>query len=365
MLLKLIGYIYNQNTLWEDLGRILHFLPGWLKVFLAGGFAIVFIAAFLVIMVMFQTWLERKEAGRIQSRHGPMRVGLWHGWAQPIADTIKLLLKEDITPKACDLWVFRLAPIVVFIPAFMAYVCVPFGNGLIASDLNLGVIYILAITSLVVTAIIMAGWSSGNKFAVMSAFRSAAQIVSYEIPMIIAILSAVLAVGSFKMGDFVAAQQNFWLILFFPVQTIAFLIYFISAVAETNRAPFDLPEAESELVAGYFTEYSGMKFALFFLAEYTNMVTVSAVATTIFLGGWTLFGLENIIPPFFIFLGKVLFLLFVIIWFRWTFPRLRIDQLMNFCWKVLLPLSLIILVLSGLLASVNVYDRVFDLINNI
>jgi len=304
---------------------------------------------------MFQTWLERKEAGHIQSRHGPMRVGLWHGWAQPLADTIKLLLKEDITPKGVDLWVFRLAPIIVFIPSFMAYVCIPFGNGMTASDLNVGIIYIVAITGLVVTAIIMAGWSAGNKYAIMSAFRSGAQIVSYEVPMVISILSVIIVVGSFKMGDFVTAQQYCWLVF---LQPLAFLIYFISAVAETNRAPFDLPEAESEIVAGYFIEYTGMKFALFFLAEYTNMVTVSAIATTLFLGGWTLFGLERIIPPFLIFLAKVLALIFVIIWFRWTFPRLRVDQLMNFCWKILLPLSLINLVFTGLLSILGLYNRI-------
>ncbi len=347
-MLQYLDYIYNLNHLWKFLGEHTGFLPSWVKVFIAGGFSIVLIAAFLVIMVMFQTWLERKEAGHIQSRHGPMRVGVWHGWAQPLADTIKLLLKEDITPKGVDLWVFRLAPIIVFIPSFMAYVCIPFGNGMTASDLNVGIIYIVAVTGLVVTAIIMAGWSAGNKYAIMSAFRSGAQIVSYEVPMVISILSVILLVGSFKMGDFVKVQQEYcWLIF---LQPLAFLIYFISAVAETNRAPFDLPEAESEIVAGYFIEYTGMKFALFFLAEYTNMVTVSAVATTLFLGGWTLFGLERIIPPFLIFLVKVLALVFVIIWFRWTFPRLRVDQLMNFCWKILLPLSLANLVFTGLLS---------------
>jgi len=357
---------YDQRILWDFLGRKLEFFPDWLTVFVAGAFALVLIAAFLVVMVMLQTWMERKIAGHIQSRHGPMRVGLFHGWAQPIADTIKLLLKEDITPQRVDLWVFRLAPIIVFIPSFMAYVCVPFGSGLMASELNVGIIYIVAVTSIVALAIIMAGWSTNNKYAAMSAFRSAAQIVSYEVPMVICVLTAIVMVGSLKMGDFVDYQNPWWIVLCpIPVGLVAFITYFIAAVAETNRAPFDLPEAEAELVAGFFVEYTGMKFALFFLAEYTNMVTVSAVATTLFLGGWRLFGLETIIPPFLIFLVKVLFLLSCIMWFRWTFPRLRIDQLMNFCWKVLLPISLVNFIITAFLANLGIFNWIYPGLYNL
>ena len=357
---------YQQSIMWEFLGDKLQFLPSWLLIFVAGAFSLVMIAAFLVVMVMLQTWMERKIAGHIQSRHGPMRVGWFHGWAQPLADTIKLLLKEDITPKAVDLWVFRLAPIIVFIPSFMAYVCIPFGDGLMASELNVGIIYIVAITSIVALAIIMAGWSTNNKYAAMSAFRSAAQIVSYEVPMVICVLSVIIMVGSLKMGAFVEAQQGLW---FIWLQPLAFLIYFVAAIAETNRAPFDLPEAEAELVAGFFVEYTGMKFALFFLAEYTNMVTVSAVATTLFLGGWRsplcFLGVQ-LLPPFIWFLVKVLFLVGCIMWFRWTFPRLRIDQLMNFCWKVLLPLSLLNFIVTAIIAATGAYDFIlkkFPLIN--
>lgn len=355
-------YLYDLNNVWNYLGDKLSFIPKPMLVFIGGGFAFVMVAAFLVIMVMLQTWMERKIAGHVQSRHGPMLCGKFHGWAQPIADTIKLLLKEDITPKVVDLWVFRLAPIVVFIPSVMAYACLPFGRGLIATDLQLGVIYITAITSMVVIAIIMAGWAAGNKYAAMSAFRSAAQIVSYEVPMVICVLSVILVVGSYRMSDFVDYQIPLPLVI---VQPLAFLIYFVAAVAETNRAPFDLPEAEAELVAGFFVEYTGMKFALFFLAEYTNMVTVSAVAATLFLGGWRFFGLETIIHPFFIILVKILILLSCIIWFRWTFPRLRVDQLMNFCWKILLPLSLINFTVTGFLVVFGVYDLIYKYLGQV
>lgn len=289
--------------------------------------------AFISVSVMFLIWLERKVSGHIQTRFGPMRVG-WHGWLQPIADTIKLLLKENIVPEDADRIVYFLAPVVVFVSAFLAYVCIPFGEKLIARDLNMGILYILAVTSLGVISIFMAGWSSSNKYSLLGAMRAAAQIVSYEVPLVLAVLGVILACGSLSMTKIVAAQKGAWFIF---TQPLSFLIYITAALAETNRAPFDIPEAESELVAGFHTEYSGMKFAMFFLAEYANMFTVSAIAATLFFGGW--------LAPFNIFSGpawfliKVYAILFFMMWARWTWPRLRVDQLMKFAWQVMLPLA--------------------------
>ncbi len=272
-----------------------------------------------------------------------MRVGGWHGWAQSIADGIKLLLKEDIIPTRADRPIFMLAPIVVFAASLATYVVIPFGPGLIVEDLNIGVLYIIAISSLAVVGIIMAGWSSNNKYAALGALRSAAQAVSYEVPLVISLLGPLLLVGSLSMVKIVEAQQNIWFIL---VQPLAFVLYFTCAVAETNRLPFDIPEAESELVAGFHVEYSGMRFAIFFLAEYANMFVVCAIATTVFLGGWR----GPLLHPVVWFLLKTYFLLFVMMWLRWTLARVRVDQLMNVAWKVLLPLAFLNLGVTGLAA---------------
>ena len=311
------------------------------------------VAAFSFIMVfdMFAIWLERKVAGHIQDRLGPMYTGGWHGWAQTLADGMKLILKEDIVPTAADRWLFVFAPYVVFLGTLPVFAVLPFSQKLIAADFNLGIFYVISVSSLVVIGILMAGWGSNNKYTLFGALRSAAQLVSYEIPMAITLITIVLVVGGMGMQEIIRHQATNglgwggifgWHIFRNPFLFIAFFIYYICALAECNRAPFDLAEAESELVSGYFTEYSGMRFAFFFLAEYANMFAVSAIATTLFLGGWQ--------SPFGSFLSgpawqpvwfvlKAMLLVFVQMWVRWTLPRLRVDQLMAVCWKYLLPIA--------------------------
>ena len=322
------------------------------------------VLGYISVAAMFLIWWERKISAHIQVRFGPMRVGGWHGWAQSIADGIKLLLKEDIIPARADKLVFVLAPMVVFAAALAGYVTIPFGPGLIVRDLNIGILYMVAISSLTVVGIIMAGWSSNNKYATLGALRSAAQAVSYEVPLVLAVLGPVMLAGTMSMGKLVDAQGGTWLGFLprwyiFP-QIVAFLVYFICALAECNRLPFDIPEAESELVAGFHVEYSGMRFAIFFLAEYANMFAVAAIATTLFLGGWrgpwiALPGLPTGVVQglfgIFWFLGKCYFLIFVMMWLRWTLNRLRVDQLMDFSWKVLLPIAFANLVITGLVLT--------------
>jgi NADH-quinone oxidoreductase subunit H len=303
--------------------------------------AAIAVILFISVSVMFMIWWERKISAHIQVRYGPMRVGGWHGWAQSIADGIKLLIKEDIIPAGADRFVFALAPMVVFAAALTAYVIIPFGPNLIVSDLNIGVLFYISISSLTVVGIIMAGWSSNNKFSALGALRSAAQAVSYELPLVVSILGVIMTVGSLSMIDIVEAQKGMWFIV---PQFAGFLIFLIAGIAECNRLPFDIPEAESELVAGFHVEYSGMRFAIFFLAEYANMFTVSAIAATLFLGGWR----GPLLPPWLWFLLKVYFLIFVMMWLRWTLARLRVDQLMNVGWKYLLPLAFLNLGVTGL-----------------
>jgi NADH-quinone oxidoreductase subunit H len=302
------------------------------------------IVAFISLSVLFMVWWERKVSGHMQSRFGPMRTG-WHGWLQTIIDAIKLILKEDTTPETADKGGFLIAPIIVFVSAFMAYICIPFGKGLIVKDLNIGILYIMAITTFTVIGLLTAGWSSNNKYSILGGFRSAAQIISYEVPLTLSVLGVVLLAGTLSMQSIVNSQKNVWS-WFIWRQPVGFLIYLTAAIAEINRTPFDIPEAEQELVAGFNVEYSGMKFAMFFFAEYANLFLVSAIATTLFLGGWN----GPILPSWIWFFIKSFFLVFVIMWFKWTFPRLRVDQLMDFAWKFLLPLAFLNLILTGLLA---------------
>lgn len=298
---------------------------------------------FVAVSVMFMIWLERRLSARFQARIGPNRVG-FQGFLQPIADVIKLLGKEDIVPSCADRLVHLCAPIIVFTAAFMAYLCLPFGPGLIAMNLNIGILYIFSVTSLGVIGILMAGWGSNNKYSLLGGMRSVAQIVSYEIPLVLSIIGVVMITNTLSLTGIVYAQKGFFNWFIFS-QPLAFIIYIISATAELNRVPFDIPEAESELTAGYHTEYSGIKFGIFFLAEFANMFMVSGIATCLFLGGWNGFGF---LPAPIWFLLKCYMVIFLLIWFRWTFPRFRIDQLMNLGWKVLTPLAFINILLTGI-----------------
>lgn len=318
-------------------------LPAWLVelIEMVGAAAMVLGMAFLI--VLFLVWWERKLSGHFQQRLGPMRTG-WHGWLQTIADGIKLFQKEDIIPHNVDRKVFYWAPVICFASSYAAFACMPWGKGLWPTDLNIGILYIFAITTFVVISLLMAGWSSNNKYALLGGMRSAAQIVSYEVPLTLSVLGVVIVTQSLSMVSIVEAQDKVYKWFIFR-QPLGFLIYLIAATAETNRAPFDIPEAEQELVAGFNIEYSGMKFAMFFLAEFLNLFLVSAIAATLFLGGWH----GPFLPSWLWFLGKTMFIVFVIIWFKWTYPRLRVDQLMEFCWKFLLPLAFLNLILAGII----------------
>ncbi|MBM3464857.1 MAG: NADH-quinone oxidoreductase subunit NuoH, partial [Armatimonadetes bacterium] len=295
---------------------------------------LVLVIGFISVSVLFLIWLERKVSARIQRRMGPMLAGIpwlnaksmWLGGIfQTAADAIKLLIKEDLTPAEVDKLVYFLAPMLVFTASLMSYVVIPFGDGLSVTDLNVGVVYLLAVSSIAVLAIMMAGWGSNSKYSLLGGLRSVAQMISYEIPMIFALLGPVLMAGSLSMQDIVKAQAaSHWFII---PNIIGFIVFIIAGTAETNRPPFDLPEGESELVAGFVTEYSGMKFAMFFLAEFSNLFVVSAVATTLFLGGWAFPGLDAIADPairtlvsFLVFLVKTYVIILLLMWIRWTFP---------------------------------------------
>ena len=303
------------------------------------------VIALVSVNALFLIWMERKVSAHMQLRPGPMEVGP-HGAIQTVADALKLMGKELITPEEVDKPIFWLAPIVIFLPVLLSFLVIPFSQTWIIRDMNVGIVLILAFSTLSVLAILMAGWASNNKYAVFGAIRSVAQNVAYEIPLLITVMSIILMVGSFKLTDIVAAQSSYWFVL---VQPLAFILYIICATAETNRAPFDLPEAESELVAGFHTEYTGMRFALFFLAEYTNMFIVSAVATVLFLGGWH----GPFLPGVIWFLLKVYAVIFLLMWFRWTFPRVRFDQLITFAWKILIPLAFVNLLITALVLKLR------------
>jgi len=276
----------------------------------------------------------------MQRRIAAKEVGPF-GLIQPIADSLKLLGKELLTPVNVDKPLFYLAPVFIFIPVLVSFVVIPFDACLQVKDINVGILVILAFSSLSVFSILIAGWGSNNKYSLIGAVRSVAQNIAYEIPLLLSLLPVIFMVNSLSLKDIVEFQRGGWFV--WKWQFFAFLIYFIAAVAETNRTPFDLPEAESELVAGFHTEYSGMRFAIFFLAEYTNIMIVSAVAATFFLGGY----LGPVLPGFVWFLIKTYFLVFVILWFRWTFPRVRFDQLLNFSWKILIPVGFVNLIVTG------------------
>ncbi|HUJ27570.1 MAG TPA: NADH-quinone oxidoreductase subunit NuoH [Myxococcales bacterium] len=310
---------------------------------------------FAAITAGIFSWAERRVAARMQSRVGPNRVGPG-GFLQWIADAVKLLLKEDLVPDEADSILFRAAPYFMMVGFACVFVALPFSHRLIVADMNVGIFYILAVTALIVVGIIMSGWSSNSKWSLFGAIRSSAQIISYEIPAGMALMIPVLLAGTMSTQGIIRAQGGWpwqWFLFDNPAATAAFFIYFISALAEGNRTPFDLPEAESELVSGYNTEYSGMRFSYFFLVEWGNMWVMSALAVTMFLGGWQLPGLspEHFdaltggtavlaeIASLLLFALKTLFFVFVVMWLRWTLPRIRVDQMMNMCWKYLVPIS--------------------------
>jgi NADH-quinone oxidoreductase subunit H len=329
--------------------------PGWVVVALITALPALACFTFVALATLVYVYAERKISGFMQDRIGPNRVGPW-GLLQTIADTVKLLMKEAVFPKNVDRKLFIIGPILVNVGAFMPFLVIPWGERLQPADLNVGVLYVVAIASLSTIGIIMAGWASNNKYSLFGAMRSAAQIVSYEIPTIMILLVPVMIVGSLSLKDITQAQagglQNWFLFRYFPLLPIAFVCFFVAGLAETNRAPFDIPEAESELVAGFHTEYSGFFFACFFMAEYTEMFILSATASVLFLGGYLAPhpALQQIgpVPMGWLWIWvKAWFLIFVMMWLRWTLPRSRVDQLMHIAWKVLLPIALVLVVVVG------------------
>jgi NADH-quinone oxidoreductase subunit H len=318
---------------------------------------------FVLLTVAYATYAERKIIGHMQVRLGPMRTG-WHGLLQPIADGVKLFFKEEIVPSQADKFAFLIAPVIALIPAFIGFAVIPFGDTITVMDykiplqiaafwdqgsdkivdLNVGVLYILALASVGVYGIVLAGWASNSKYSLLGGLRSAAQMISYELAAGLAIISVFMMSESLSLQKIVADQAGFGWYAF--KQPLAFILFFICSLAEINRTPFDLPEAETELVSGFCTEYSSMKYAMFFMAEYANMITVCAVTTTLFLGGWQGPGF---LPGWCWFVAKVYFLIFCCMWIRATYPRYRYDQLMRLGWKVFLPLTLLNIVITGLI----------------
>jgi NADH-quinone oxidoreductase subunit H len=342
-------YDFSSLTKWIDTSLHNAMSPFWTTItemLLIG----VFILLFYALVGLFLVYAERKVCAFMQNRLGPNRVGPF-GIFQTIADLFKLLFKELIPIKNADGFLFNLAPFIVIIASFMAIAAIPFAKGLHAIDLNIGVLYVIAVSAMGVIGVLLAGWSSNNKYSLIGAMRSGAQIVSYELSVGLALITIVILAGSMQLSVIVEAQRDGWFIFKGHIPAfIAFVIFLISSTAETNRGPFDLAEAESELTAGYHTEYSGIKFAFFFLAEYINMFIVASIAATVFLGGWMPFhvgsweGFNHImdfIPPFIWYIGKTFFVIFMMMWFKWTFPRLRIDQLLTLEWKYLLPINLV------------------------
>jgi NADH-quinone oxidoreductase subunit H len=314
--------------------------------------------AFIAVLAMAMIWVERKVAGHMQQRLGPMRVGP-HGLLQTVADSLKLLGKEGITPESADQFVYNLAPLMCMVAAFVSLSFLPFAPRIQGVNFNVGLLFVVGVSSLGVLGILAAGWSSNNKWSLLGAMRAGAQIISYELSAVLALLSMVLFVGSLDFTDIIESQRAGWWIWRAPVVgVLGFVIYTIASTAECNRTPFDIVESESELTAGFHTEYSAMRFAMFFLAEFINVFLVCAISATVFLGGWMPFhvgdwqGLNrwfDLLPPWLWFFGKTSALVFLVMWFRWTLPRLRVDQLMRFEWKFLMPVALANVALGAVL----------------
>ena len=310
----------------------------WLVYLISGIIGCAGILTFVGLGALINVWLERRIIGRMQVRRGPNRVGPW-GLVQPVADAIKLIQKEVLQPDLADSRLFNLPPILVFIPAMLSFAVFAWAPDMVLANLDVGVLYLLALSSITALAIFIAGWSSNNKYALLGAMRVIAMMISYEVPMVMALLAPVLLVGTMNVSGLVAWQaDNGPLAIFVPLSLI---VYILSATAELNRTPADIAEAESEIVAGYHTEYSGMKFGLFYAVELVNSLAVSAIMASLFFGGWALFGIDDFIPAWLVFIVKIYVFYFGLIWLRGTLPRFRIDQLMGLAWKMLLPLSLI------------------------
>lgn len=354
-------YDFTSFTRWIDESLNSVMSPTWALITEMAIIGVVFLL-FYAVVGLFLVYAERKVCAFMQNRVGPNRVGPY-GIFQTIADFIKLLMKELVYIKDSDKLLFNIAPFIVIIASFMALSAVPFAKGLHAIDFDIGVLYVIAVSSLGVVGVLLAGWSSNNKYSLIGAMRSGAQIVSYELSVGLALLTIIVLSGSMQFSEIVEQQANGWFIFKGHIPAfIAFVVFLIASTAETNRGPFDLAEAESELTAGFHTEYSGIKFAFFFLAEYMNMFLVASIAATVFLGGWMPFhvsgwtGFNNImdyIPPFVWYIGKTGFVIWLMMWFKWTFPRLRIDQLLTLEWKYLLPINLVNILLMAFLVLMH------------
>jgi NADH-quinone oxidoreductase subunit H len=345
-------------------------LPEWLVTLIGMVIVITLLLLLPPLLFMILVWLLRRGIARFADRFGPNRVGigpfnkertqqrfpLW-GLLQSVADGVKMFTKEDITPAQGDKWLHRIAPVAAIVPTFLVFAVIPFGKQIVGVDLNVGLLYVVAVSSIFTVVLLTAGFSSNNKFSLLGAMRTAAQMISYEVPMVLALIVPVLFAGSLSLNQIVEAQGAWlglrWFVFYFPLGPIAFIIYFIAALAEVNHTPFDLPEADSEIVAGYVTEYSGMKFALFFMGEFLNQFLICGLAVTLFLGGWQgpgvqLGGVLGYLFSILWFFLKTFTLYFGLIWIRGTWPRLRVDQLMHFAWKRLVPVALGNMLVTGL-----------------
>lgn len=323
----------------------------WLFELLAGNSTVVIIfvgivyfaciAGFVTVLVVFLIWMERRVAASFQERIGPNKYGP-QGLLQPVYDAVKMVAKGIITPKNVDKLVYNFAPMLIFIATLLVFAALPYGEGfLTVVNLNVGILYIIAVSSMTTIALLMAGWGSNNKYTLIGGMRTIAMVISYEIPFAFSFLGIIMLTGSMNMTDIINAQQNVWFVF---LQPLAFVLFMISMLAELNRSPFDLPEAESELVAGYITEYPAMKFGLFYLGEFANVFSMSAIAVTVFFGGWQ----GPFLPSWLWFLIKTFLMIYVIMWIRWTMPRMRVDKMMKLNWQVLIPLSILNIFLTGI-----------------
>lgn len=324
---------------WVGLGDILTNLGMAVVYFVA-------IIAFILLNVMIIVWLERRVSAFMQERRGPNRVGPF-GLLQSLNDVVKLATKEPIIPKAVDKPLYKLAPILVFTTTMLLYAVLPFGKGMAAANINVGLLYFISVSSTTTISLLMAGWGSNNKYSLLGGMRTVAQMISYEIPLAFSMLGVIMITGTLNFSEIVVAQKSVWFIL---LQPVAFILFFISGTAELNRAPFDMPEAEQEIVAGFHTEYSGIRFAFFYLAEYANLFSMSALGATLFLGGWQ----GPILPSWIWFIGKVYFMVFLFLWVRWSLPRLRMDRMMKLNWKVLIPIAIANILLTGI--GIKIYQ---------